>query len=363
MDLCRLNLSQCLNNGSCVTNYLLNTTYCQCDQCHRGNLCQYLHRQNQYDTTYVNLIVYSVAFCMSVLNNSMCLEVFMRCKSIRRTNTGIYLIGYSMLCLLASSLVLADGIVDYNRSLFQDDQDSRNRFRCVVGVVGYNSAVFLCIWFSACVQLERGLLLFRGATTNPTRRQSLVMTAFLLAMVIGCATPIVVYNCNWDSTPHLKTARVFLMFFHIAVPIIIYITATVLCLLGFARRIRAYGLEQRSKIGTFAKLAYTHLFIFVPPVAYAACYGPFNLVASLDKPKRGYYFCGISLPEYITRVLLRALMGLPFTITWLLFVYPSRVYMSEFYMNTWCGQRTASIVLLVRRYCGSKPGSQRAARE
>ena len=264
---------------------------------------------------------------------------------------------------MASSLLLADGIVHYDRSLFQDDPDSRNRFRCVVGVVGYNSAVFLCIWCSACVQLERGLLLFRVATSNPTRRQSLAIAALLLAMVIGCAAPIVVYNCNWDNTAHLKIARVFLMFLHIAIPIIIYITATVLSLLGFARRIRAYGLKQCSKIGTFSKLAYTHLFIVVPPVAYAAFYGPFNLVASLDKSQRGYYFCGISLPEYIAKVLLRALMGLPFTITWLLFVYPSIVYVSEFYMNTWCGQGTAWVVLLVRQYCGRKQGSQRAAQE
>ena len=319
-------------------NYLLNMTYCQCDPCHSGNLCQQLGRQNKYDAKYSNLITYSLAFCLSFLNNSMCLEVFIRCKSIRRTNTGTYLIGYSILCLLASSLILTDGIVDYDRSLFRGDPDSRDSFHCVVGVAGYNMAVFLCIWFSACVQLERGLLLFRGATTNPTRRRSLVITVLLLIMAIVCAAPMVASTCNKENAEYLKVWRVFLAIFHVAIPIVIYVTATVLSLMGFARRIRTYGLEQRSKVGTFAKLAYTHLFIFVPPAVYAACYVPHNLVAPLDKSNKGYYFCVISLPEFITRFLLRALMGLPFTITWLLFVYPSRVYMNEFYMNTWCGQ-------------------------
>ena len=178
-------------------------------------------------------------------------------------------------------------------------------------------------------------------------------------MGIGCSIPIAFYNCDWDYVPHLKAARVFLMYFHIAIPIIIYIVATVLSLIGFARRIRAYGLEMNSYMKTFAKLTYSHLFIFVPPLVYAICYGPFNLVASQSKPGMGYYSCGISLGEYIIKVLLRALMGLPFIITWLIFVYPSRVYMNEFYMNTWCGQWTAWIVLGFRRCCSRKKDLER----
>jgi hypothetical protein len=116
------------------------------------------------------------------------------------------------------------------------------------------------------------------------------------------------------------------------------------------RRIRTYGLENRSWIGTFAKLVYRHLFIFVPPIVYTLCYGLFNLVASDDRSGTGYFYCGISLSKYITRVLLRKLAGLPFIITWLLFVYPSKVYITEFYINTWCGQWTAYIVLLFRLF-------------
>ncbi|UJR38523.1 hypothetical protein I4U23_031191 [Adineta vaga] len=354
MDLCHLNISQCFNNGTCAMDYSLNRTYCLCDQCHNGEFCEDLDRQNEYDTKYAYLIIYIFALFISVLNNSMCLELFIKCKSIRRTNTGVYLIIYSILCLLASTLLVIDGIVDYNRSIFYEDPQSRDRFHCVVGTASYSSASFLCIWFSAAVQLERGLLLFIGATTNSTRQRSIILSTVLIVMVIGCSTPVVVYNCNWDGTRHLKTLRVFLMAFHIGIPVLIYLVATVLSLIGFVRRIRAYGMEKRSWIGTFLKLFYSHIFIFIPPVVYALCYGIFNLVAKYDDPDNGYYFCGISLAEYIIKVLLRALMGLPFTITWLLFVYPSRVYMTDFYMNTWCGQWTAYIVLLFRKYSCKK---------
>ena len=82
-------------------------------------------------------------------------------------------------------------------------------------------------------------------------------------------------------------------------------------------------------------------------MVYSLCYPPFNSIAKHDRT-RSYYFCGISLPEYIIRVLIRSLVGAPFVITWLLFVYPSRVYMTEFYTNTWCGQWTGHMVLFFR---------------
>ena len=114
MNLCVLNFSQCLNNSTCAMNYSSNTTYCLCDQCHKGDFCKdIVIRQNQYNTKYADLIIFIFALCISVLNNSMCLELFIKCKSIRRTNCGIYLIIYSILSLLASILLVADGIVDY----------------------------------------------------------------------------------------------------------------------------------------------------------------------------------------------------------------------------------------------------------
>ena len=153
-----------------------------------------------------------------------------------------------------------------DKNIFVGNTYARDTFHCVVGVAGYNVAVFLCIWFSASIQFERGLLIYRRATTNSTRRQSIIVSTVLLAMGIGCAIPIAFYNCNWDGVPHLKTARVFLMCLHIAIPIIIYLVATVLSLIGLARRVHAYGLEKGSRIRTFAKLFYSHLFIFVPPI-------------------------------------------------------------------------------------------------
>ncbi|CAF1409231.1 unnamed protein product [Adineta ricciae] len=355
MDFCASNPSKCLNNGTCIMNYTLNITYCMCDQCHEGDFCQDLRRQNYYNTAYINLIMYIVALSISVLNNTMCLELFLKCRLIRRTNSGIYLIVYSILCLLGSISLVMEGYVNYDKGtrVFRNDPHGRQRFHCIVGVAGYGSASFLCIWFSAMVQLERGLLLFFGATTNFSRKRSIIISVLLFLMAIGCSLPLIVYNCEWDGNRPIKTLRVVLMYFHICIPVLIYLIATILTFIGFARRIHAYGLEKHSQSRLFMKLIYTHLFIFIPPVVYSICYGLFNLVAKYSDPDKGYFACGISTPEYIIKILLRGLTGLPFTITWLLFVYPSRVYMSEFYICTWCGQWTAYIILRFRR-CFSK---------
>ena len=357
-DLCLLNVTQCFNNGTCVMNYSLNTSSCLCQTCHGGDFCEDTRiRQKDYDTKYVNLIIYCVAFCISVLNNSMSLELFIKCKSIRRTNCGIYLIIYSILALISSTLLVIDGIVDYDQKVFSRIPHARDKFHCVVGIADYNTAVFLCIWFSACVQLERGLLVYRKVTRNSTRKQSIIVSILLLIMGSACSIPIAAGSCDWDGIPALKTLRVFFMFFYISIPILIYLIATVFSFVGFAGRIRAYRLETQCYMRTFAKLTYSHLFIFIPPLVYGFCFGLFNLVAKGETDK-GYFFCGISLAEYIIKVLLKSLMGLPFIITWLVFIYPSRIYMNEFYMSPWCGQWTAAIILLFRRCFTRKKQSE-----
>lgn len=350
MDLCYLNTSRCLNNGTCVMNYLLNITYCICDPCHDGKFCEmFSSRQHQYPTPYHNLILYIVALCISLLNNIICLELFLRSKAIRQTNCGIYLIIYSILSILASIFIVAEGYVLYDTSTFGGRPDSRYRFHCVVGMASYNTATFLCIWFSASVQLERGIVLLFKTTTKITRKRSIIVSVILLAMGIGCAAPLVYYNCNWDIVPGLQKLRVFFNTFHIAIPVLIYIIATVLSLIAFARRIRTYGMENRSYIGTFVKLVYSHLFIFIPPLAYAFCYGLYNIVASRSDSVTGYYYCGISPAEYAIKIILRSLTAIPFITTWLVFVYPSRVYVTEFYMYTWCGQWSAWVVRHIRK--------------
>lgn len=354
MDLCQLNPLKCLNNGTCTMNYSSNMTYCLCDECHIGHFCENTLLQKKYDTAYVYLIIYSFWLCISVLNNSMCLELFIKSKSLRRTNCRLYLIIYSIVSLLASILAIADRAVLYDQSVFNGDQYARDRFHCIVGVVGHNSAFGLCIWFIASIQLEHALFLLRDGLTGSYTRRPIVFSLVSVAVVIGCSTPFVFYNCDWANVPHLKMARLFLVAFYICVPGVICILSLWITYLSIVQRIRRYGLGAYPYIGTLLRLCRKHFFIFLPAIVYIVCYVPFNTVTYFKKPGNPYLACGISLSEYIVKVLLVALTGVPLNITWFIFVYPSKVYLTEFYMNTWCGQWTAYIVLLFRRCCSRK---------
>ncbi len=116
-------------------------------------------------------------------------------------------------------------------------------------------------------------------------------------------------------------------------------------------------MENGSRIKTFLKLLYTHLFIFVPPIAYAISQIPYTIVYHTKNPKHSYIECDMPTGEYIIKVLIEVLTGVPVVLTWLLFVYPSRVYMTEFYLNTRSGQCLAKILLLFKSYNYGEKGN------
>jgi hypothetical protein len=107
-------------------------------------------------------------------------------------------------------------------------------------------------------------------------------------------------------------------------------------------------MENGSRIKTFLKLLKSHLFIFVPPIAYGICQLPYTIVVNTKNPENAFFQCGILLEEFIVKVIMESLTSTPYALTWLLFVYPSRVYMNEFYLNTWSGQRLAKILMFFR---------------
>jgi len=149
---CQLNLLMCQNNGQCVVNISSNTTYCQCDQCHYGILCENdVWRQGKCDTTYAFFIVSIIGVCLSLLNNGLIFELFICCRRIRSMNCGIYLFVYSILSLLSNIFFVTDqAIQSYPNPLIHDSY-RYGVFHCYVIKIGYNTLLYLCIWLSACI--------------------------------------------------------------------------------------------------------------------------------------------------------------------------------------------------------------------
>jgi hypothetical protein len=94
----------------------------------------------------------------------------------------------------------------------------------------------------------------------------------VFGIAVASATPLFVYKCAWHYMPNLHIVRSFFSWFYITGGIVVYVMATLLILISFARR---YGIENGSYIKTFLKLLYTHLFIFIPPMAYGISHIPY----------------------------------------------------------------------------------------
>ena len=351
MNLCQLNTLMCQNNGQCAVNISSNTTYCQCDKCHYGVLCEKdVWRGGEFDIVYSDYIASIVELCFTILNNALVFELFIRCPRIRSTNCGVYLFVYSIISLLGYILLVTGVALKYYPNQLTKDLNQNGAFLCFTGEIGSNTLFYICIWLSSLIALERGLIVRFGSKMNATRWRSIIAIIVIFIIAAAFITPMIVYKCEWDKEPDIQTLRSFFQGFSILSGIVIYIVATVLILIGFAQRIRSYGMENGPCIKTFLKLLKSHLFVFVPPITFGVCQIPFNIDVSTKNPAHSFYTCGISLGGFIMKVIIAQLTNMPYGLTWLLFVYPSRVYMTEFYLKTWSGQYLAAIIIYCRPY-------------
>ena len=347
-DVCRLNFSDCLHNGRCLVDDSLNTTYCQCDACHDGPFCEnMIWGQIQFDPNSIYLIIYIMIFALSLLNNSLTLELFIRSKQLRCTNCGIYMIVYAVLSLVSSISLVVSGIAGYRPDLLSAT-GTTDQFLCYFGEIGYNHLVYLCVWLSACVTFERGLSFLCGDAMHVNRWRSFVALIVFVISAAALIAPLFVDNCNENSESHLKNVRQRFVWLYCTAAIIIYALGTMLVVIGLKRPRRGNLMEKSSSSQTFFEVLEKHLFIFVPPIMYAICFLPCIILTYSRYSKVTHVQCGISTVEYTVSVLIETLTYLPVVLTWLIFVYPSKSYMAEFYAKTWSGKCYLKISMSVK---------------
>jgi hypothetical protein len=345
--------SQYSNGGQFGLNQTSNGSYYQCDPCHQGVNCADRipnKQQIQFNTDYVYLIIYCTTLCLSLLNNLLSLEVFQSSKRIRRTNIGVYLTLYSVISIIGSVLLVVDQSMQYFKPYpFASNDKLSETFHCVLEKTGDQVTLFLCVWLSALIALERGLIICLSFKMNATRWRSVVTLLLVFCVAAVTSTTMVIYRCEWEVPHKTPKARITSRWFYTATFLAgaVYVLATLLVLVSFALRIYYFGTTQESKTKTFLKLLRKHLFIFIPPCVCLLCIIPYQIWYSLKLPNNTYLQCGISTVEYIFKIMIQKLPGIPTVITWLIFVYPSNVYVTEFYMETWSGRHVRKILVFL----------------
>jgi hypothetical protein len=345
---------QCFNGGQFILNQTLNESYCQCDPCHQGMQCEDPIRtkdQLQFDTEYVRLIVYLIELCLSLLNNLFSFAVFLSSKRIRRTSIGVYLTIYSIISIVGDVLLVAGQFVQYLKPYpFVNNEELSDTFHCLLEKSGYQITVLLCLWLSALVAFERGLIICFNFKMNATRWRSVITLLPIFCITATTSVSWLIYRCKRNMPHQESMERILSGWFYTADGLagLIYVLATLLVLISFASHIYHYGTTQKSKKKIFIQLLKKHLFIFIPPITYLLCVIPYQIWLPLKGPIESYFPCGISTMEYIFKVIVQILPNIPTVITWLIFVYPSNVYMTEFYTQTWIGRMWMRRVIMTK---------------
>ncbi|CAF3768875.1 unnamed protein product [Adineta steineri] len=176
---------------------------------------------------------------------------------------------------------------------------------------------------------------------NATRRRSIVILVPFFCFIIITGISFLFYRCvekTPDTEPYLRLTSGWI-YTAAGLGGLIYFPATIFVLISFATHIYHYGTGEKSKKKIFFILLKKHLFIFIPPIVCVLCVVPYQIWFTFRSPGQAYFGCGISAAEYYYKIILQTLPSIPMTVTWCLFVYPSNVYMTEFYTQTWIGKR------------------------
>ncbi|CAF1203271.1 unnamed protein product [Didymodactylos carnosus] len=242
---------------------------------------------------------------------------------------------------------MIDAFVQFLPNELIENTEQYTTFHCYINKILYTVTTLLCLWLSCVVAVERGLIVCLNFKTNATRLRSLVVVLIMIVIAAASSLHLFIYQCNYDVNGGEIIRGVFL-YFYTAVGIVLYVIAALLVLISFARRIHEYGNSGESCLKTFFKLLGKHLFIFIPPLVYGFAVLPYTIIINSRRDNQQYLACKITRTVYYIRILILMLTYLPPTLTWLLFVYPSKVYMTEFYMNTRSGQCIFKVLLKFR---------------
>ncbi|CAF1217933.1 unnamed protein product [Adineta ricciae] len=329
--------SHCLDGGQLILNQTLNTFFCLCDPCYHGINCSELiprKQQIQFDENLHDLIISLIILCLSLLNNPLTIHVCLKSVRIRRTNIGVYLIIYCVICIIGTIILTIDHFIQYFKPFYSsNDEELYETLHCLLERIGGHVTIFICLWLSALIAYERVLIICSTVRMNATRWRSIYILLISTCFILPSSTLMLIYGCEWGVVhKNFKSRFTSALVYTIGgVAGILYVLSTILLLKNFTKRMADMTTEPKSKTRICLRFSRDHLFILIPPIFFFFCVVPYQIWYSINRSERPYLHCGISFLEYIFKIIVRQLRLSPTAFTWLIFIYPSKVYMTEFY--------------------------------
>jgi hypothetical protein len=367
-------INYCLNNGQCFSNGESNNSWwCKCLPCTSGADCglnthilfrnppdvMKLMVQQSSSINYRGLLLFCTIFLVLVglINNFLSLSTFLNSKSIRSSYNGVYLVAFSICSVYVMIFLGIRYILTLygSKSLFESYY-YQYLYNCYVAIRINAILIHASIWFSSVLAVERTLLdLYFYKLFGMSKKHAIVIILLILVFcTCGRIPPILMlritstnndnghqsFHCTWPpfkGNP-LYDAEVAFIWISSGSTCFMCFLANILTLISIARR-KVYLSDNRLTLWqAWCKQLKEHRDYFIPPTVIL--FSQLGLIIFFEVGKR--YSCLESKLDIWAHIhlLVSFLNYLPQTLTFLLFIYPSKKYMKEFYSNTiagkWC---------------------------
>jgi hypothetical protein len=301
-----------------------------------------IYIQKAFDTNpqvqLVYLTILNLFIFIGLMNGILALQTFIFSRKIRITNSGVYLIVFSV-CSLFYSVILEINILTLLH--YRKFQQKNLLIYCTVCAALRRIVSLMCMWLSACIALERALIECFDYGLFERRRRSIITSCILLFLVTACqllsifgrepsvsssSTNFTSYTdvCEIQFTPKALVANVIIDYLSSGIPFLVYIIANVLVL----RSLTQHRLLLTDHSDYF-KIWKKHRDFFIPPSIFFVTAIPLFIFNQQNKD------CLLS-PTSTSKSLhifiaLRLLTNFNAMIPFLLYINPSNVYLLEFW--------------------------------
>ena len=273
------------------------------------------------NTEYFLILLFQLIIAFSIVNNLLTIQTCLRI-SIRITNLGVYLILLSLTNLIRC--------VFLETSLISDTQSLQRTVLYYVSAISLNLLNFSAMWYSSMIACERLCIECFNRSLYASRQRAYFVSFILFIFVFLTQIPTVLLFFGPLSLPTtistLKETMKTIEFVTVLITCLLHILSS-LCVLKNISLHKVYlHLNEQEYWLVWRQQMKKHIDFFIPPLCYILCILPWYLFKHL------IYSCDRVSPTATSNLyfILIALANIPFTMTFLIYIYPSNVYMNEF---------------------------------
>lgn len=369
MTIQNCSINYCKNNGVCYTNSTSNNDswWCVCSPCITGPTCELKNhllwtnpptvmnimiRESSLNYRALLICCISVMVIIGLINNFLALSTFLNSKSIRLSYKGIYLISYCICSIYVMIYIEIRYIITlYGSESIKKSYYYQYIYDCYIGIRLNTIFIAASMWYSSILAVERTLLeLFFFKLFGITRKHAFII---LLLVLIFCtsgriSTMLSVRIVSDPKNPDLficasvadikllSTVELIFVWINAGGTCFLHFLANILALISIAQRKLYLSRNKLTLWKSWCTQISQHRDYFIPPTVIL-----FSQLGNLLYFEIGTRYACIE-PKFDVwshiHLFVSFLNFVPQTITFLIFIYPSKTYMKEFYSNTIVGK-------------------------